>query len=40
MFSITEIAEAVQGKIEGDPNLRIKGVRDIQDISMEPRRIG
>ena len=31
MFSISEIADAVQGKIEGDPNLRIKGVCDIQD---------
>ena len=31
MFSISEIAEAVQGKIEGNPNLRIKGVCDIQN---------
>ena len=31
MFSISEIADVVQGKIEGDPNLRIKGVCDIQD---------
>ena len=31
LFSIAEIAEAVKGKIEGDPELLIKGVCDIQD---------
>ena len=31
LFSITEIAAAVKGKIEGNPKLRIKGVCDIQD---------
>ena len=31
MFSITEIAAAVKGTIEGDPELRIKGVCDLQN---------
>ena len=31
MFSIAEISKTVKGKIEGDPELRIKGVCDIQD---------
>ena len=31
MFSIAEIAKTVNGKIEGDSNLQIKGVCDIQD---------
>lgn len=31
MFSIAEIAEAVKGKIEGDPELRIKGVCALED---------
>ena len=31
MFSIAKIAEAVKGKIEGNPELIIKGVCDLQD---------
>ena len=31
MFSIAEIAEAVKGKIEGNPEMRIKGVCDLLD---------
>ena len=31
LFSISEIAEAVNGKIEGDPKLKIKGVCDLQN---------